>query len=187
VDGVTTDLPDDTTTFPVTPVVPLPSAAAPHAPCQRRWKEEEDTKLTEAVKKHGKDWVAVAALVPGRSNIRCRERWINVVDPVNGNKGKPRRNWKPEEDAKLTKAVKKHGTKDWVAVAALVSGRSNIQCHQRWINSLDPANGKKGKWTPAEATTLTEAVKKHGKKWVAVAAMVPGRTYLQCRQRWFKN
>jgi hypothetical protein len=122
-------------------------------------------------------------MVHGRSNKRCRERWTLTLDPSNnGKKGK----WKPEEDTKLAEAVKKHG-KDWVAVAALVPGRTNVQCLKRWTNSLDPGNGKKGKWTPAEDTKLTTAVKKHGKMWVSVAAMVHGRTYSQCRQRWLKN
>jgi myb proto-oncogene protein len=151
-----------------------------------KWNSEEDAKLTEAVKKHGNNWVAVATLVPGRTRDQCRERWVNTVDPVNGSKGNLRCTWKPEDDTKLAEAVKKHG-KNWVAVAASVSGRTNVQCRRRWTSSLDPANGKKGKkWTPAEDTKLTEAVKKHGNDWVAVAAMVPGRTNVQCRYRWVK-
>jgi hypothetical protein len=33
-----------------------------------KWTPEEDAKLTSAVTKYGKDWVAVAVLVPGRTN-----------------------------------------------------------------------------------------------------------------------
>jgi hypothetical protein len=58
-------------------------AAVPRAPCNR-WKGKEDTKLTEAVKKYGKHWVAVAALVPGRTNIQYRERWLKNQDPDRG-------------------------------------------------------------------------------------------------------
>jgi myb proto-oncogene protein len=146
-----------------------------------KWKPEEDAKLKEAVKKHGKHWVAVAKLVPGRKNIQCCQRWIFTLDPANGKKtGK----WTPEEDAKLIEAVKKHD-KNWVAVAAMVSGRTNNQCHQRWTNTVDPANGgNKGQWTAEEDAKLTEAVEKHGKAWAAVAAMVPDRTNNQCCQRW---
>jgi hypothetical protein len=184
-DGVTTDPPDDTFIYPVTPAAPLPSAATSREP-RRNWTGEEDAKLTEAVKKHGKIWVAVAAMVPDRTNDQCRERWVHTVDPVNGNKGKPRRSWTGEEGTKLTEAVKKHGNK-WVAVATLVPGRTNQQCHKRWTQALDPANGLKGrKWTGEEDAKLTEAVKKHGKNWVAVATLVPGRTDSQCRARWVK-
>ena len=89
----------------------------------------------------------------------------------------------PTEDAKLTEAVKKHG-KNWVAVAALVPGRRNVQCRERWTTCLDPSNGKKGEWNQKEYAKLTEVVKEHGKNWVAVAAMVPGRTNKRCCERW---
>jgi hypothetical protein len=183
-DGATTDPPDDTTTVPVTLAAPSPSTAASHAP-RRPWKLEEDAKLIEAVKKHGKDWVAVATQVPDRTNIQCHHRWNESLDPSNnGKEGK----WTVEEDANLianlNKAMKKDGKKDWVAVAAMVPGRTNTQCKHRW-NSLDPSNnGKEGKWKAEEDAKLIEAVKKHGKKWVAAAAMVPGRSDRQCRERW---
>jgi hypothetical protein len=110
------------------------------------------------------------------------QRWTQTLDPANGNKGK----WTPEEDAKLTAAVEKHG-KEWVAVAAMVPGRTNNQCRTRWVQILDPANVKKGQWKPEEDAKLTEAVKKHGKNWAAAAAMVPGRTNNQCRYRWVRS
>jgi myb proto-oncogene protein len=99
-----------------------------------KWAPEEDIKLTEAVKKYGADWVAVAALVPGRTNVQCRMRWVDTLDP---SIGKSAGKWTPEEDAKLTEAVEKNGT-IWVAVAALVPGRKNHQCRQRWVMTLDP-------------------------------------------------
>jgi hypothetical protein len=37
-----------------------------------RWTVEEDAKLTDAIKKVGKDWAAAAAIVPGRSYAQCR-------------------------------------------------------------------------------------------------------------------
>jgi hypothetical protein len=151
-----------------------------------KWTPEEDAKLTEAVKKHGKDWILVAAMIPGRTNSLCRQRWINTVDPANE---KSLGKWTTDEDAKLTEEVKKHG-KDWLAVAAMVPGRSNLQCRRRWINTVDPAKEKKGKnrlnWKPEEDTKLAEAVTKYGKHWLAVAALIPGRTHKQCRERWVK-
>jgi hypothetical protein len=142
----------------------------------RSWTPAEDAKLTEAVHKLGEDWVAVAAMVSGRTNIQCRARWCLTLDPANGNTGKPR-SWTPVEDAKLTEAVHKLG-EDWVAVAAMVSGRTNIQCRARWCLTLDPAKGKTGRrrsWKPEEDAKLTEAVQMPGEDWVAVATMAPGR------------
>jgi hypothetical protein len=148
-DGVTPDPSDDdsTPTDPVTLAALLPSAVASRAP-RRNWKEEEDTKLTDAVKKYGKKWGVVASLVPGRTSNQCHQRWTKRFNqchqrwtkrfnPIKGKKGNSRHFWKSEEDAKLTAAVKKHG-KRWVAVAALFPGRTNQLCRQRWVNHLDP-------------------------------------------------
>jgi hypothetical protein len=146
-----------------------------------KWTKEEESKLTNAVKKHGNNWVTIAAVIPGRTNVQCRQRWADKLDPnTNRKMGK----WTAEEDAKLVDAVKKCG-KDWVAVAALVSGRTNVQCRQRWAANLDPNTTRKmGKWTAEEDAKLLEGVQKHGKEWVAVAALVSGRTNVQCCHRW---
>jgi hypothetical protein len=64
-----------------------------------------------------------------------------VMQPNAGATGR----WTLEEDAKLTSGVtktckKKHGQEqriDWVAVAALVLGRTNTQCRCRWRDGLD--------------------------------------------------
>jgi phage gp37-like protein len=185
VDELTTDPHDDTPTVLVNPAAFLPSTTASRAP-RRNWNGEEDAKLIEAVKKHGKDWSLVAAMVPGRTNVQCRMRWVvvDILDPANRKNGKTRVCWKPEEDTKLAEAVKKHGT-DWVKVAEMVPGRMNHQCRTRWVDTLDSTIGKSaGKWAPEEDIKLTEAVIKYGADWVAVAAMVPGRSNHQCRTRW---
>jgi myb proto-oncogene protein len=74
-----------------------------------RFSQEEDAKLTEAVTEFGsKDWARVAVMVPGRTNVQCRLRWAETLDPMtngatkyteqNSHKGK----LSEEEDAKLT-------------------------------------------------------------------------------------
>jgi hypothetical protein len=75
--------------------------------------------------------------------------------------------WTLEEDAQVAKTKKKQWGKvykiDWVAVAALVPGRTNRQSHHRWRNALDPsidwANGRAGKCTEDEGLKLQDAVK----------------------------
>jgi hypothetical protein len=45
-----------------------------------KWTEDEDLKLKKAVQMHGgKEWVAIATLVPGRTQKQCRNRWHLVV------------------------------------------------------------------------------------------------------------
>ncbi len=45
------------------------------------WIEDEDDKLDDAVQIYGgKDWGAIAALVPGRNKNQCRCRWTNYLN-----------------------------------------------------------------------------------------------------------
>jgi myb proto-oncogene protein len=47
-----------------------------------RWTADEDGKLKDAVQTHGgKDWAAIAALVPGRTKSQCWSRWNVTLDP----------------------------------------------------------------------------------------------------------
>jgi hypothetical protein len=153
-----------------------------------KWAEDEDSKLRDAVKTYGaKDWVAVAALVPGRTEQQCRDKWKHGVDSsideTAGRTGK----WAEDEDSKLKDAVNMHGGKNWGAVAALIPGRTKIQCRQRWHDALDLSIGasRRKKFTVDEDIKLKAAVQTHGgKNWDAIAALVPGRTKIQCWHRW---
>jgi hypothetical protein len=146
------------------------------------WTPEEDVKLTGAVtnsrkKKWGKeyktDWVAVAALIPGRTKRQCRNRWRSALDPSIEKAGGRTGIWKEDEDIKLKNAVQKHGGKNWGAIAALVPGRTKNQCHSRWQNALDPSidrvNGRTGEWKEDEDIELKHAAQNHGgKNWDAL-------------------
>jgi uncharacterized protein (DUF2237 family) len=108
-----------------------------------------------------------------------------------------RRGWTSEENATLVSAVtktrkKKPGKKyrtNWAAVAALVPGRSYMQCRSRWHNTLvsniDPTMASTGRWTADEDRKLRDAVREHGaNNWEELSLLVPGRTRYQCRRRW---
>jgi hypothetical protein len=44
------------------------------------WTTDEDIKLKDSVQPlDGKNWAAIAALVPGRAKIQCRHRWHSVL------------------------------------------------------------------------------------------------------------
>jgi hypothetical protein len=185
VDAQTTDTltasPDDTITVCGVPAeASLPSTGTSRALSPpHNWTTEEDAKLTEVVTELGCNWVAAAALVPGRTNLQCRNRWVRYLDPtIEHATGK----WTVEEDTMLTEAVAELG-KDWVAVAALVLGRTDKQCRQKYVDNLN-TNINKGKWTPEEDAKLIATVMELGNDWVRVAALVPRRTNAQCRKRW---
>jgi myb proto-oncogene protein len=144
----------------------------------------------DAVQTHGdKDWVAISALVPGRTRKQCYSRWQNDlgrrIGGVSGRTGK----WTEDEDSNLKNVVQTHGAKAWAEIAALVPGRTTKQCRCRWKDALNPsiggASGRTGKWTAVEDSKLKDAVQTHGDKgWSAISALILGRTEKQCNNRW---
>ena len=110
----------------------------------------------------------------------------------------------------LRRAHQKHGgEKDkWVKMSKYFKQWDNDDCLQRWYRSIKP-DIKHQCWTPEEDAkvsisfashsfpflTLTllffakiaDHVKQHGtRKWVTLAATLPGRTNAQCRTRWLQ-
>lgn len=80
-----------------------------------RWSLEEDIKLSLAVEyfKVG-NWIAVARLFRNRTDVQCRERWCNILDPsLNG------KEWTKQEDEILLLAVMRYGKK-WAQVSRMV-------------------------------------------------------------------
>jgi myb proto-oncogene protein len=138
----------------------------------------------------GKNWNAIAALVPGRTIVQCCYGMWNIIlasniSPTTARAGK----WSANEDIKLKDAVQTHRGKNRGAIAALVSGRTEKQCNMRWRyaldSSIDRANERMGKWAEDEDTKLKDAVLSNGNKnWKEIAALVPGRTIRQCCNRW---
>jgi len=102
--------------------------------------------------------------------------------PLGLRRAAPRR-WTAEEDEALKSAVLQLGARQWRRVAAMVPGRSHVQCLQRWKKVLCPGL-RKGQWTDEEDCVLRNAVAEGHSNWGAVARRVPGRTAKQCRERW---
>jgi myb proto-oncogene protein len=136
----------------------------------------------------GKNWAVMAELIPDRTKEQCNARWKDVlypnIDRVNRRKGK----WTAVENSKLKDAVETYGARNWTVIAALIPGRTRLQCRNRWKDVLDPginrANGRT-RWVEDEDNKLKDAVQTHGgKNWVEIAALVSGRTKSQCRKRW---
>jgi hypothetical protein len=57
---------------------------------------------------------------------------------------------------------------DWGAIAALVPGRSRLQCSSRWHafleHSIDRVTERTGAWTVDEDSKLEDAVQRHGSR-----------------------
>jgi hypothetical protein len=145
------------------------------------------------VQRHGgKNWWAVAALVPGRTKKQCRNRWHDVLDPSVARTAGRNGSWTEDEDRKLASAVHTVGGNKWVAIAVLVPGRTKAQCRSRWncisISTIDRTTAYTGKWEEDEDIKLKNAVQMHGgKSWDEIALLVPSRTKSQCWHRWQKQ
>lgn len=104
---------------------------------------------------------------------------------------RPKTFWSKEEDEQLIGLVQKEvfsSPKDskvrgWNRVAAQLKKRTRKQCRERYIHHLKPGISRH-QWSSREETTLIEAHKKWGNKWVTIAAELPGRTENCVKNRW---
>ncbi|KAJ1730279.1 hypothetical protein LPJ61_003097 [Coemansia biformis] len=93
-----------------------------------RWDKDEDTALLAAVRLYGVgQWTKIAKHVPGRTDVKCRERYMNVLTPdVNNSQ------WSADEDNRLIAIVNRVGIGKWSYVADLLGGRTDNQCWRHW-------------------------------------------------------
>lgn len=104
-----------------------------------RWEPEEDAQLIEAYKKHGASWQKVLQMIPGRTDDQCAKRYIEVLDPNTKDRLLP---WTHEEDLRLIRLVRMHGTK-WRTILTEFKSRPSLTCRNRWRKILtDVVRGK---------------------------------------------
>jgi hypothetical protein len=142
------------------------------------WTEEEKEALRLAVKCYGPKWNNVAKRVPGRTAAECLLYWRYAINPEIKHGA-----WSEEEDQLLREAVEKYGTEDWAKISMAVPGRTRIQCRKRWVEYLC-SRKKRVRWTKEETDKLEKLVAIYHHSWVKIAEFLPGRTPIQCRDRW---
>jgi hypothetical protein len=160
--------------------------------------EEEIQKLSKIVPKIFKQvkskglpegfcspWQLIASqLGTNRTAIQCFMMFQRKLNP-NFLKGK----WTAEEDEQLMSALKIYGTQNWQAVAQTLDGRTGQQCLHRYEKAINPQI-KRGRWSSDEDELLRQAVQPFIQSgstrinWSTVKLSVPGRTDVQCRERW---
>ncbi|WKA08035.1 hypothetical protein VitviT2T_025797 [Vitis vinifera] len=147
---------------------------------KREWTVDEDAQLRTAVEDFGEgNWQLIASVLQGRTGTQCSNRWKKTLHPARHRVGR----WTADEDKRLKVAVMLFGPKTWTKIAEFVLGRTQVQCRERWVNSLDPSLNW-GQWTGEEDAKLKAAIMEHGYCWSKVAACIPPRTDSQCRRRW---
>lgn len=163
------------------------------------WDLSEEKNLLHAVQQKGMiNWVDISAsLGVCRTPFQCLSHYQRSL-----NASIIRREWTDEEDIRLCAAVETFGESNWQFVASVIEGRTGTQCSNRWIKSLHPAIKRCGKWSADEDKRLKVAVMLFHPKswsnigqsvpwrapiWKKVAQYVPGRTHVQCRERWVNS
>ena len=93
-----------------------------------KWSFEEDLTLGVALNKiyQKKKWSKIANHLLGRTDIQCRERWCNILDP-----SLEEVEWTNEEDLKLLNLYRKYGNK-WSLIAKNYGNRTDNTCWRRW-------------------------------------------------------
>ncbi len=149
------------------------------------WSKEEVEKLAQLVVKYGPNgrWTEIAEeLGSNRPAWACLSTFQRRLNP-DFLKGR----WTPDEDVKLLALTKKHtiGTEcNWTAVSLEMGDRTTPQCTHRYFKTLNPII-RRGRWTVEEDELLKLGVSLHGARdWFLVCKWVPGRTDVQCRERW---
>ncbi|KAH8741968.1 SNAPc like transcription factor [Cryptosporidium ryanae] len=115
------------------------------------WSLYEDVRLQFAYFVYGgNSWTKISKHINGRSDSKCRERYVNMLKP-DIKKGK----WSEEENNLLISTVKKFGPGNWSLIKNYIIGRTDSDCSKQWekldINSsieYDILRATQGKLLP---------------------------------------
>jgi hypothetical protein len=96
--------------------------------------------------------------------------------------------WTNEEERRLIELVNDYEEHEWVTVAdKLGTNRTPIECLRHYQQTLNNRLVNSGEWTRDEDNRLRQLTSNIGEgHWQAVANCIPGRTSMQCQNRWHK-
>jgi len=151
------------------------------------WTKEEDSRLTEVMKKFKapRNWEPIAKeLGSGRSAKECHERWIRYLKP-----GVRKGQWTDYEDAIVMEVVQNSSEQPftrWSDLAQRLPGRVGKQIRDRWVNHLNPELDHMP-FRREEDMLLWEGHQKLGKRWVEISTKYfhSRRSENHIKNRWY--
>ncbi|KAG2211212.1 hypothetical protein INT47_006331 [Mucor saturninus] len=150
---------------------------------KKPWSKQESERLAQLVEELGLNgqWERIAReLNTNRTISQCFSHYMAAKHHESTKSLK----WTEEDDTKLGAAIKTYGDCNWQLIASVMEGRTGQQCLQRWTKSINPAINR-SKWTTEESEILERAVQLYGQgNWTKIQRLLPGRTDMQCRERY---
>eukprot|EP01022_Parablepharisma_sp_SALTPOND_P013063 TRINITY_DN1717_c0_g1_i1.p3 TRINITY_DN1717_c0_g1~~TRINITY_DN1717_c0_g1_i1.p3 ORF type:complete len:371 (-),score=35.56 TRINITY_DN1717_c0_g1_i1:4925-6037(-) len=108
----------------------------------------------------------------------------NEADSNSASKGKRNRKFTREEDEKLKALVKTYGEGCWSQIAEKMGGRNRKQIRERYINFLKKERVA-SEFTAEEDNIIINFVQEKGRKWSSIAELLPGRTPIMIKNRYY--
>uniref|UniRef100_S4RXM6 Myb-like domain-containing protein n=1 Tax=Petromyzon marinus TaxID=7757 RepID=S4RXM6_PETMA len=148
------------------------------------WQSHEDKALHKLVSQHGHNaWGDIASrLGTNRTAFQCLSRFQRT------NRAFRRKEWTEGENEALIQLVEAMRIGEHIPftrIAFFMDGRSPAQLSGHWNNVLlDPVAWLSLSYGFFCDVLLLRAVERFGERWFLVAKEVPGRTDLQCRERY---
>ncbi|KAF2647109.1 hypothetical protein K491DRAFT_699835 [Lophiostoma macrostomum CBS 122681] len=94
-----------------------------------------------------------------------------------------RSSWSQGEENRLINLVHQNGPQNWVRISQEIGTRSPKQCRERYHRVLKPSLNR-DPITPEEGEQIERMVAEMGKKWVAIARRLSGRSDNAVRNWW---
>jgi len=95
------------------------------------WTSNEDKILLQWVKTYGPTkWTECSKLIKGRCGKQCRERWVNILNPV-VKKG----NWSESEQTSIFENLKVYFT-SWSSISKMLQGRTENSIKNYYYSSV---------------------------------------------------
>lgn len=103
----------------------------PGQPARITWRREEDEKISQLIKEHGKNWALISKKFGGkRTGKQIRDRYMNKLNP----KIVPAM-WSYEEDNRLLELFKFFGRK-WTQISRQLPGRTETMVKNRFYSKF---------------------------------------------------